>query len=51
MEQDIIAYFGRTKINEKEQIGLKCNTWEIVKQYGGYVIFKLKDDDFQKNLQ
>src|SRR5579859_147447 len=44
-DKNIVAYFGLTKTSEKEKIGLKCNAWETAKQYGTYVIFKLKDDD------
>lgn len=43
--KDITVYFSRTKIGEKEKIGLKCNVWETAKQYGEYVMFKLKDEN------
>ena len=42
--KDIIAYFSRTKINEREKIGLRCNAWETAEQFGVFVTFRLKDD-------
>ena len=42
--KDIIAYFGRTKISEKEKIGLRCNTWETAEQFVAFVTFRLKDN-------
>ncbi|GBB84908.1 hypothetical protein RclHR1_01150012 [Rhizophagus clarus] len=35
-----------TKTSEKEKIGLKCDVWETAKNYGKYITFKLKDNDY-----
>ena len=44
--KNFMAYFSHTKTSEKEKIGLKCNMWETAMQYGTYVTFRLKDDNY-----
>ncbi|GES83192.1 uncharacterized protein LOC105330322 [Rhizophagus clarus] len=44
--KNITAYFSLTKTSEKEKIGLKCDVWETAKNYGKYITFKLKDNDY-----
>lgn len=45
-DKNVTAFYGHTRLSEKEKIGLKCKTWETAMQYGKYVTFKLKDDDY-----
>ncbi|GES90525.1 hypothetical protein GLOIN_2v1782174 [Rhizophagus clarus] len=44
--KNITAYFSLTKTSEKDKIGLKCDIWETAKNYGKYITFKLKDNDY-----
>ena len=44
IKREILQLY-RTKISEKEKIGLKCNTWETAEPFGVFVTFRLKDDD------
>ncbi|GES80815.1 kinase-like domain-containing protein [Rhizophagus clarus] len=44
--KDKINIHSFTKTSEKEKIGLKCDVWETAKNYGKYITFKLKDNDY-----
>ena len=47
-DKNVTAFFSHTRLSEKEKIGLKCKTQETAMQYGKYVAFKLKDNDYSE---